>query len=248
MKTTGLLLFFLCSVLGIHQVQTRDTTTILTEASVVTIPAVEETVQVQAASVEIVQASPDVLTIKYSFGEKSKRVLKLQKALGNGVYQDGLYGMETYNAHKAALEAAGVPLDVLPGIPVVSVAKQYGIPENKDMRCPQFEDEFRAAGLEPVEVFSYIAYRESHCNPSAQNATWKNGVMTYHLNKDKSYDTGLLQINSSWQTVTRDVCGKAADDNHMQGLKDPMCTIAVAKYIMDNSKGKLANWRIYKSS
>jgi hypothetical protein len=48
-----------------------------------------------------------------------------------------------------------------------------------------------------------------------------------------------LQINSSWKTVTRNVCGTSLD-----GLLELDCNLKVAKYIMDNSKGKLLNWRI----
>ena len=246
MKTTGLLLFFLCSVLGIHQVQTRDTATILTETSVVAVPATENTVQLLDASVEVVQASPDVLTIKYKFGERSNRVLKLQQTLKRGLYLDGVYGMRTYEAHKAAVEEAGVSLGVLPRLPVVSVAKQYGIPESSELRCPQFEDEIRAAGLEPVEVFSYIAYRESRCRVGAINAIWKNGKIVWTLNKDGSYDSGLLQINSSWKTVVSQVCN--SERGNLRVLLDLDCNLKVAKYLMDNSKSGLGNWRVYKSS
>ena len=228
MKTTGLLLFFLCSVLGIDQVQARNTTTISTEASVVTIPAA------------------DILTIKYKFGEKSNRVLKLQKALGNGVYKDGIYGKQTYKAHKKAVKAAGLPLSVLPALPFVSVAKQYGIPQSKEFRCPQFEDRIRAAGLEPVEVFSYISYRESRCRVGAINAIWKNGKIVWTLNKDGSYDSGLLQINSSWKTVVSQVCN--SERGNLKVLLDLDCNLKVAKYLMDNSKSGLGNWRVYKSS
>jgi hypothetical protein len=246
MKTTGLLLLFLCSVLGIHQVQTKDTTTISTETSVVAVPAAENTVQLLAASVEVIQASPDVLTIKYKFGERSNRVLRLQRTLNRGLRLDGVYGMRTYEAHKAALEAAGASLGVLPGVPVVSVAKQYGIPQSKEMRCPQYEDEIRAAGLEPVEVFSYIAYRESRCRVGAINAIWKNGKIVWTLNKDGSYDSGLLQINSSWKTVVSQVCN--SERGNLQVLFDLNCNLKVAKYLMDNSKSGLGNWRVYKSS
>jgi hypothetical protein len=47
--------------------------------------------------------------------------------------------------------------------------------------------------------------------------------------------------------VTKLVCGDAAVENKMQGLKDPICNVNVARYIMDNSKGKLGNWRIYQN-
>jgi hypothetical protein len=68
--------------------------------------------------------------------------------------------------------------------------------------------------------------------------------MTSWLNSNKSYDTGLVQINSSWKTVTRNVCGKKATDNRMAGLKNPHCNLAVAKWILTNTKGGLRNWRI----
>ena len=172
--------------------------------------------------------------------EKGPRVKELQTAIGT-VRVDGVYGSITRREHIEALQKRGLPTS---NIPVV--VPRYNIPSDKTQRCPELEPMFQQAGLKPVDVFSYIAFRESHCNPAAQNATWKNGVMTYHLNKDKSYDTGLLQINSSWKSVTEKVCGESASDNHMQGLKDPGCNIAVAKYIMENSQGKLGNWRVYK--
>ena len=176
--------------------------------------------------------------------EKGPRVKELQIAIGT-VRIDGIYGPITRREHIEKLVAMGMPTD---GVPLpVEEKTGYNIPSDKSKRCPMWEETFREAGLEPVEVFSYVAWRESGCNPQAQNATWdKNGNMTYHLNKDKSYDTGLLQINSSWYSVTKLVCGKDSVDGRMAGLKDPACNIAVAKYIMDNSKGKLGNWRVYK--
>ena len=184
--------------------------------------------------------APTILEQAFQMNEEGPRVKELQKAIGT-VKVDGVYGSITRREHIEALQKRGLPTS---NIPVITT--QYNIPSDKAQRCPDLEPLFQAAGLEPVDVFSYIAFRESHCNPAAQNATWKNGVMTYHLNKDKSYDTGLLQINSSWKSVTEKVCGESASDNHMEGLKDPACNIAVAKYIMDNSQGKLGNWRVYK--
>lgn len=123
---------------------------------------------------------------------------------------------------------------------------EFNYPKDPKKRCPKLEPLLDNAGLHPVDVFSYIAWRESGCRPEAQNARWdENGNMTYRLNKDGSYDTGLLQINSSWRTVTRNVCGDEAILNNMQGLKNIDCNLAVARWIMDNSKGKLGNWRVY---
>jgi hypothetical protein len=167
-------------------------------------------------------------------------VAKLQKVIGT-VAVDGHYGMITRREHIEALETLGLPIG---NVPDESTPK-YNISYDKEKRCPMWEPLFAEYGL-PVDVFSYIAWRESGCNPKAQNATWKNGVMTYALNKNRSYDTGLLQINSSWYSAVKKVCGDDAVDNYMEGLKDPVCNVKFAKFIMDNSTGKLGNWRVYK--
>jgi hypothetical protein len=122
------------------------------------------------------------------------------------------------------------------------------IPRNKELRCPQWEWLFAEYGL-PVEVFSYIAYRESRCNPKSVNAEWdENGNMTYHLNKNKSWDTGLLQVNSSWISAVREVCGRISSPPDKRAdleiLKDPHCNVKFAKWLMDNTSGKLSNWSI----
>lgn len=185
-----------------------------------------------------------VLLDVYAFGENSQRVKTLQKTIGT-VRVDGVYGSITRREHVEKLQALNLPISNVPTPPISSI---YDIPGDQDKRCPMWEPLFREVGLEPVEVFSYIAWRESGCNPQAQNAKWDaNGNMTYHLNKDKSYDTGLLQINSSWYSVTKLVCGDDSVNGRMAGLKDPVCNIRVAKYIMDNSKSKLGNWRVYKN-
>lgn len=136
----------------------------------------------------------------------------------------------------------------LPSLPPVRndhPGRRVAAPKDQSMRCPNLEPVLEAYGLFPVETWSYIAWRESGCRRKAQNATWDaNGNMTYALNKDGSYDTGILQINSSWKSVTAKVCGENAVDNHMQGLKSVDCNLRVARYIMDNSQGGLANWNM----
>jgi len=113
------------------------------------------------------------------------------------------------------------------------------IPSDPEKRCPQFEPAFEKYGL-PVEAFSYIAWRESRCRIKAINIIWDaQGNIVWALNKDKSYDSGLLQINSSWKTVTRRVCG-----TDLSGLMILDCNLRVAKFILENSTGGLGNWRM----
>jgi hypothetical protein len=112
------------------------------------------------------------------------------------------------------------------------------IPSDKTKRCPQFEQVFRDYGLVPVQVFSYIAYRESRCNPDAVNARWNaNGKIIWTLNKNGSFDSGLLQVNSSWQTVTRNICG-----GEVALLRTLDCNLKVSKYLLDN--GGLRHWSL----
>lgn len=122
---------------------------------------------------------------------------------------------------------------------VIQKVMDKRVPNDKSKRCPQWESKFKEYGL-PVDVFSYIAWRESGCNEKAINAKFDaDGNVIWTLNKDGSIDRGLVQINSCWRSVTKKVCGSSLD-----GLLNADCNLKVAKYIMDNSEGKLLNWRI----
>jgi hypothetical protein len=195
-------------------------------------------VRAQTASTQ----QPTVLTAKYKFNERSARVKKLQRVLG--VVADGHYGKVTRRAHIAKLKASGLSTSTVPAI--TKPVPKYNISYDKNKRCPQFEQAFEDYGLHPVEVFSYVAWRESRCNPESINAIWKNGKIVWTLNRDGSYDSGLLQINSSWKSVTSDVCD--AEYGNLKVLRTLDCNLKVAKYILDNSTNGLGNWRIYRRS
>jgi hypothetical protein len=105
-----------------------------------------------------------------------------------------------------------------------------GVPNDKSKRCPQWEPKFREHGL-PVKAFSYISWRESRCSVSAWNRT---------LNKNKTHDIGLVQINDSWKTVTSQICKAPYGD--MTVLFNVDCNLSVAKYLYDN--GGLRHWSL----
>ena len=112
------------------------------------------------------------------------------------------------------------------------------VPENEVMRCPKFELLFEEYRLFPVETFSYIAWRESRCRIKAINALWDdNGNMVWALNSNKTWDSGLLQINSTWKTVTRNICGGT-----IKLLMVLDCNLKVARYLLVN--GGLAHWNL----
>jgi len=131
------------------------------------------------------------------------------------------------------VERLAVVTVALPETPTVVKTNKH---THVEKSCPQFEEAFKNYGLEPVSTFSYIAYRESRCRIKAINAKWdKNGNMTWALNKDRSYDSGLLQVNSSWVTVTKNVCKQ-----DISALLTLDCNLKVAKYLLDN--GGLNHW------
>ena len=111
------------------------------------------------------------------------------------------------------------------------------ISKDPTKRCPKYEKLFKELGL-PVEIFSYIAWRESRCNPKAINAKFKNGKIVWTLNKNGTYDSGLVQINSSWRTLTLQICGS----RDLQILFDVNCNLRVAKFLLEQTSGGLNNW------
>jgi hypothetical protein len=123
-------------------------------------------------------------------------------------------------AYRASDKVLVLPVEVVP----------EGVPADKTKRCPQWEDEFAEFGL-PVQTFSYIAWRESKCNPMAWNKT---------LNRNGSQDRGLVQINSSWVTVTAKECASQRGD--LSVLFDVRCNLAVARYLYRN--GGLRHWNL----
>jgi hypothetical protein len=137
-------------------------------------------------------------------------------------------GADAFSTIPPAVETT-VPLDTTTStiVPAEDVEAQS---IEKRKRCPMWEDAFEAAGL-PADVFSFIAWRESRCQPTAYNDT---------LNRDKSRDYGLLQINSTWKKVTARICGQPW--GQLDILFDPACNIAVAKYLYEN--GGLGHWRL----
>ena len=112
------------------------------------------------------------------------------------------------------------------------------LPVGEQFYCPQYEETFKKYAL-PHKVFSYIAWRESRCNPGAVNAIWENGKIVWTLNSNGSYDSGLLQINSSWFKTLREQFGYGPED-----LMNPAVNALFASWILHFSSGRLLNWNI----
>ncbi len=153
--------------------------------------------------------------------------------------------VEYIDATPYIIESTVTTLNVVESLAVVetttttTIPLPKGVPSDPEKRCPGFENKFAEYGL-PVEIFSYIAWRESGCNPKAINAKFDDkGNVIWTLNKNGSIDRGLVQVNSCWKSVTKEVCGTGLD-----GLLNIDCNLKVAKFIMDNTEGKLLNWSI----
>jgi hypothetical protein len=144
-------------------------------------------------------------------------VVKAAEAPANPPHPSGSALSEAYKASEKVLR---LPVEVVPS----------GVSKDQSKRCPQLEVDIAAFGL-PVETFSFIAWRESRCNPNAWNRT---------LNRNGSQDRGVLQINSSWVTVTAEQCASQRGD--LSVLFDVRCNLAVARYLYRN--GGLRHWSL----
>ena len=125
----------------------------------------------------------------------------------------------------------------------------------KDLPCRQWHALLRKHDL-PVPLFSRIMFRESRCQPKAIGWNYKRGkshrdcklspAETYKKCKAiSSYDSGLLQINSSWSSVTTSVCHSKRYD--LTVLLNPDCNLAVASFLF-HQPGGVSNWRATSGS
>jgi hypothetical protein len=117
-------------------------------------------------------------------------------------------------------------------------------------RCKNIEDDLLKIGL-PVRAFSYLAWRESRCKAKVIGWNYYKGMsyqdcMTSRQHDYKncyavrSYDSGLMQINSSWVTVTSQVC--KSEWGNLDVLRNKKCNLSVAKYLFNN--GGYIHWNL----
>lgn len=103
--------------------------------------------------------------------------------------------------------------------------------------CPQWEKKIVEAGL-PLVEFDKIAHRESRCRIKAINIIWdKQGNIIWALNKNRSYDSGLFQINSIHHQLVKKVC-----KGDLSQLLILDCNLSVAKSLYDDYG--LKPWRL----
>lgn len=191
----------------------------------------------------------DVIHFDFVMNEKSKAVHDLQTFLGIKV--DGWYGPKTRAAHRSYVKKHKVQIyDAVQQQPGTVSAQSVGNSTVvQEKRCPQWEKLLKQYKL-PVKDFSYIMWRESRCTAKAIGWNYKSGMGHWNCKLEpaikykkckavKSYDSGLLQINSSWVTVTAQVCKSKRGD--MTVLLNPKCNIAVARYLYDN--GGMHHWK-----
>ena len=117
-------------------------------------------------------------------------------------------------------------------------------------KCPQWHDLMRKHGL-PIRVFDHIMWRESRCIPTAIGWNYRKGrdhtncvlspARSYKNCKAvRSYDVGLVQINSGHRSLTARVCKRPANQL-IRSLTDPSCNLKVASVLWDDGKGA-SNW------
>lgn len=118
----------------------------------------------------------------------------------------------------------------------------------KGLPCPQWHDAMRKAGL-PVRFFAPVMMRESKCIPTAVGWNYRSGkshkncklspARTYrNCSAVRSYDVGLLQINSQHREIVKRVC----HSSDVLILQKPQCNLAVAAVLWADGEGR-SHWR-----
>lgn len=135
---------------------------------------------------------------------------------------------------------------VLPPLATVSPVEA-----SKPWKCPKYTEQIKATfPKKHWRTMDAIMFRESKCVRQAVGWNYRAG-MTHTDCKDKgtfkrrqkckavkSWDVGLFQINSSWNTLTTQVCGR---NTRTDVLMNADCNFRVA-YVLYNNGG-LAHWR-----
>jgi hypothetical protein len=127
---------------------------------------------------------------------------------------------------------------------------QSQVQKTTQWKCPQWHSLMKKYKL-PIKTFDSIMYRESRCKAKVIGWNYRAGMShrncklspadTYKkCHAVRSYDSGLLQINSSWTTLTSQVCRSKWGD--MTVLLNPHCNLKVASYLYHKGGG-MSNWR-----
>ena len=159
--------------------------------------------------------------VQFEWNQKGVVVEELQKLIK--VTPDGHYGTKTREAHIRYLKENKMSTLGVGQLPEYLTG---GYPQDKTKRCPEWEGRLRYYGLLPVDRFSYIMWRESRCQEKIISKPNRNGTRDY----------GLLQINSSWSSITKKLCKTTS----ITALTNHKCNLTVAKYLFDN--GGLNHW------
>ena len=130
-------------------------------------------------------------------------------------------------------------------LPVMASVKPA---EATELPCAKYHSLMREYGL-PVRQFAWIMHRESRCIREAVGWNYHKGKGpsdctdgAYHRHRRcravKSWDVGLFQINSSWNTVTKQACGASTRSRILMNVE---CQFRVARVLYNH--GGLAHWR-----
>ena len=138
---------------------------------------------------------------------------------------------------------------------VVLAALSVGSPRleatTSSERCPKQERLLRQYfPADVVPTMSRIMWRESRCLETAVGWNYKRPYGPANCRRAPfeiylktcryiaSFDSGYLQVNSSWSTVTKRLCGRSPREG---ALLEAKCNLEVAKWLYEN--GGLGHWR-----
>jgi hypothetical protein len=131
------------------------------------------------------------------------------------------------------------------------VAVVSPVEASKTWLCPKYTAQIKKTfPRKDWRTMDRIMWRESKCQTRAVGWNYRAGTTHrdcrdngfYHARKKckavRSWDVGLFQVNSSWYTITTQLCGK---NTRSRVLMKSSCNFRVAKWLYEN--GGLVHWQ-----
>lgn len=134
---------------------------------------------------------------------------------------------------------------------IAPIAVVSPVEASKPWLCPKYTQEIKQTfKRKDWRTMDRIMWRESKCETRAVGWNYRTGMShadcrdsgRFHQRKRckavRSWDVGLFQVNSSWYTITTQLCGR---NTRSTVLMESQCNFKVAKYLYEN--GGLAHWQ-----
>ena len=170
-----------------------------------------------------------VLSQKFKWGQRGRLVKDLQAIVKAPL--TARYDERTWGAHQKYMVKNSLDTTLVPKHRMKTAKK---VPSNLEKHCLEYAEHAAKAGFpaSEIKVVTYVAWKESRCNPKAVNSKDKNGG-----------SHGLMQINNTWtRKLVREGIIKSRDE-----LYNPQKNMHAAFFVWTESiKASRYGWKPWR--